>query len=317
MKIISFEDIKNLGITPKDCLEWTREALERKADAMLPPKISLKPPHLSGSFYNVMPTIAPALNIACVKLVTRLPHAEPALDGNLLLSDLATNSVSALMDATWITNARTGAVAAHSAALLGIPGFTRVGLIGLGNTARATLDCLRAAVPERHLEVTLLAYKGQEEGFQERFAAMPEVTFHVVDDVKELVAQSQVAFSCVTYTPEDFIDDDSAFAPGITLIPVHTRGFTQCDLTFDKVFCDDRGHLHNFKNYAAFEPRLTEVAEVVSGQKPGRTSDEERILVYNIGIALQDLVYAKHVYDAAKDLVPDVVYPRPQEKFWA
>ena len=317
MKIISFEDIKNLGITPQQCLQWTQETLEHKEEAMLPPKISLKPAHLPGSFYNVMPTISPRLNIACVKLVTRLPQAEPALDGNLLLSDLTTNSVSALMDATWLTNARTGAVAAHSAALLGVPGFTRVGFIGLGNTARATMDCLRAAVPDRPLEVTLLAYKGQEESFQERFASMPDVTFHVVDDVKELVAQSQVVFSCVTYTPEDFIDDDSVFAPGITLIPVHTRGFTQCDLTFDKVFCDDRGHLHGFKNYAAFEPRLAEVAEVIRGQKPGRTSPDERILVYNIGIALQDLVYAKHIFDVAKDQVPDVDYPKPHQKFWA
>ena len=35
--------------------------------------------------------------------------------------------------------------------------------------------------------------------------------------------------------------------------------------------------------------------DVLAGRVPGRESEDERILSYNIGIALHDMVFAHHV----------------------
>lgn len=43
MKLISFEDIRRLGIDPADCLNWAEEGLLNKDGAQLPPKMSLQP----------------------------------------------------------------------------------------------------------------------------------------------------------------------------------------------------------------------------------------------------------------------------------
>lgn len=36
---------------------------------------------------------------------------------------------------------------------------------------------------------------------------------------------------------------------------------------------------------------------MLAGKAAGRTSPEERILSYNIGLGLHDIVFAKHIYD--------------------
>jgi len=51
-------------------------------------------------------------------------------------------------------------------------------------------------------------------------------------------------------------------------------------------------------------------------QNPGRTSDQERILAYNIGIALHDIYFASQVYDKVKDSLPDISSDKLSEKFW-
>lgn len=315
MKVISFDAIAGLGIGPETCLRWVEEALTHKEEAVLPKKISMKHESLPGVFYNCMPCVVPGAARAGVKIVTRYPGREPSLDSEMLLYDTASGECLAFMDADWIATMRTGAVAAHSARLLGTSGFRRVGFMGLGNTARATMLCLRAAVGCAPLEIGLLRYKGQETGFRERFAGMGATEFLEFEDPRELARWSQVLFSCVTVAEGEICPPED-FAPGALLVPVHTRGFARCDLAFDRVFADDVAHVSSFGYYEQFKDRLSEVADIVAGRDAGRRSGEERILAYNIGIALHDVVFASKVYDLCVEGKPEISLEKPQEKFW-
>jgi ornithine cyclodeaminase/alanine dehydrogenase-like protein (mu-crystallin family) len=252
-----------------------------------------------------------------LKLVTRYPGREPALDSEILLHDLDSGECLALMDGDWITTMRTGAVAAHSITLLAKPGFTRVGFIGLGNTARSTLLCLRDHVPGKRLEIGLLRYKDQHEGFQQRFSSMRDVAFSEFDDVSEMAGWCDVLVSCVTAADGDFCEPDS-FDPGTLVVPVHTRGFAGCDLVFDRVFVDDVAHVSDFKHFERFKSKMTETAEVVTGSKPGREDDAERILAYNIGIALHDIYFASRIEQLLEGCpgIDELPMGKPQEKFW-
>ena len=42
MKEVTFEQIKNLGISPNECISWTREVIKHKDEYVLPHKISIK-----------------------------------------------------------------------------------------------------------------------------------------------------------------------------------------------------------------------------------------------------------------------------------
>ena len=55
--------------------------------------------------------------------------------------------------------------------------------------------------------------------------------------------------------------------------------------------------------------------------KPGRESEEERILAYNIGISIHDINFATSIYQLMKeqnilDSLPEVDMKDPTEKFW-
>lgn len=321
MKLISFQDILDLRIAPEECYTWAEDMIRHKREAQLPPKISLTP--LEGTFCNVMPSILPDLpefeRRSGVKIVTRYPDRVPSLDSKLILMDTDTGEFLALMDADWITAMRTGAVAVHSIGLLARKDARKVAMMGLGNTARATLLMLLTQFPDRQWEVRLLRYKGQEEAFVERFRDYPNVRFTYAEDLETLVRGAEIVISCVTYAPKDFCSDD-CFDEGVLVVPVHTRGFTNCDLFFDKVFADDRGHVCHFKNFDRFR-QFGEVCDVVNGRIPGRESDRERILAYNIGLSIHDVNFAAHLYRILDQrgllaALPEVDMAEPQEKFW-
>lgn len=317
MIVISHEDIKKLNISPVTCYEWAEEMIREKSKMMLPPKISLKP--MPGTFCNVMPCIVnrdSGKHIGGVKMVTRYPDRLPSLDSKALLFDASNGDVLAFMDANWITAMRTGAVAAHSIKLLAKSDFSKISIMGLGNTARATMLVLFSIFPEKKFDVKLLKYKGQEESFAKRFEEFDNVTFKYVDTHEELIAGTDVLISCVTYAPEDFFRDE-AFEKGILIVPVHTLGFTNCDLFFDKVFADDYGHVRGFKNFDKFKS-FCEVSDVINGNRPGRENDEERIIAYNVGISIHDMFYAYNIWKMvmANKSISELYLEEPEEKFW-
>lgn len=92
----------------------------------------------------------------------------------------------ALMDGTWITAMRTGAVAAHSVLLFAKTGFSTIGIMGLGNVVRSTLSILADKLPDRELHIKLLKYKSQED-LAMRFANTKNFHFSFVDTPEEMV----------------------------------------------------------------------------------------------------------------------------------
>lgn len=313
MKVISFDKITEMAVSPLQCYEWVSEMISSKKNALLPAKISLKP-DIPGVFYNTMPAVLPQANWAGVKLVTRYPKRAPSLDSQLLLYDLETGRNLALLDGNWITTMRTGAVAAHSIKLLAKKNFCEIGMIGLGNTARASLEVLLALYPERNFTIRLKKYKDQHKSFMERFNFHDNIHFSCVDTFEELVSGSDVIISAATVFEQDICADEY-FKEGVLVVPIHTRGFTNCDLFFDKIYADDVNHVKGFKNFSYFK-FFSETADVVNGINPGRESDRERILAYNIGIAVHDIYFAGKLYQMIGEDCQEISLHAPIEKFW-
>lgn len=320
MKIISFDDVRSLEISPILCYEWVNEMILHKQDAFLPVKTHMNMPE--NAFCNIMPCLIYNADgiIGGVKVVTRYPERKPSLDSKILLFNATTGECLALIDGNWITAMRTGAVAAHSVLHLAKKNFKTIGMIGLGNVARTSMLVLVSMVSDRTLEVKLLRYKDQAELFADRFAAIKNIKFSIVDTVEECIKGSDVIISCATYF-EDDIASDEWFDEGVLIVPVHTRGFTNCDLFFDKIFADDTGHVAHFKNFSKFK-YYSEVSDVINGKSVGRENDKERILAYNIGVSIHDINYAAHIYQIfeqnmeAFNGLADATMHEPTEKFW-
>jgi ornithine cyclodeaminase/alanine dehydrogenase len=260
-----------------------------------------------------MPSMLESLGYFGVKVVNRYSGRKPSLDSKLMLYRLDTGELVALMDANFITAMRTGAVAAHSINLLAKEHAETIGVIGLGNTARAAIKVLSEVNAEKDYVVKLLKYKDQHELFAEEMSVYKNLKFVFADTCQEVIAGSDVVLSAATYFEND-IADESWFTPGTLLIPIHTRGFSGCDLTFDKVFADDTEHVKHFKNFSKFN-KFGEVSDVVNGRMAGRENNQERILAYNIGISLHDVYFAAKIFETFTGGAEYSMEP-PKGKFW-
>lgn len=315
MLLLQNKDIKEMGITTKQCLKWIEESFSIKYEAQLPPKSSLHPQ--GHDFFNTMPCLLPTCyGRFCVKEVHRIAGQIPTLGSDLLLYDSRTGELLAMMDADWITTMRTGAVVTLTCRLLQKSDVKNYSFIGLGNTARAAALCLIEDNKGKDLLFRLLRYKDQAELFQERFKDFPNVSFEIVDTTRELAGGADVIISCLTDAKELICEDADVYKPGILIIPVHTKGFQNCDLAFDKVFGDDTGHIQGFKYFKQFK-QFHELSEVLLGKAAGRESEAERILDYNIGLGLHDALFASKIFDGAdQSRYPQIHLERETEKFW-
>lgn len=263
MKTITFEDILSMNITSEKCVEWAKYVVCHKKEYLLPPKTSIK--FGDNCFFNTMPSLLPNLDVFGVKEVSRITGRIPALKADILLYDSKNGELLSLMDGTWITTMRTGAVAATAIELLKKSDARQFSFMGLGNTASATLLCYDAINGHKDLNVNLLAYKKQHIDFMERFKDFNNIHFSVYDDIGKMAQISDVFVSCVTAADTTFVDE-KCFKKGALVVPVHTRGFQNCDLAFDKIFCDDIAHISNFKYFRQYKS-VAEMTDVFTGKK--------------------------------------------------
>ena len=298
MKSITNSEIVALNISATKCVDWVREAFVMKSECQLPAKISVHP--TGNDFFTTMPCLLPKeYGRFGAKVVSRIVGRVPALKSDMMLFDSNNGELLALVDCDWITAMRTGAVAALAIKTFRNSTAKEYAFIGLGSTARATLTCLLESCKDEQLNIRLFRYKNQAEKIVEEYKHYKNATFTIVDNTSDLVRGADVVVSCITDASGLLVEDESLFKPGVLVVPVHTRGFQNCDTTFDKVYADDTDHVKGFKYFSEFR-EFHQIEEVLKGETPGRESDTERILSYNIGLGLHDVLYASRIYDMLK-----------------
>lgn len=301
MKFISNEEVKSLNISPIDCINWVREAFIMKSECQLPAKMSVHP--TGNDFFTTMPCLLPPeYRRFGAKVVSRIVGRVPALKSDMMLFDSISGELLAIVNCDWITAMRTGAVAALAIKTLRNSHASEYAFIGLGSTARATLTCLLESCKDEHLNIRLFKYKDQAEKIIAEYSHYSNVTFSIVDNTPDLVQNADVVVSCITDANGLLVEDESLFKPGVLIVPVHTRGFQNCDRTFDKIFADDTDHVKGFKYFSEFK-KFHQIEEVLKCEVVGRANDDERILSYNIGLGLHDVYYASRIYHMMFDNV--------------
>lgn len=317
MYVLDFDYISKLNVSPQQIYDWCSEVWKIKSKCVLPAKTKMW--QGSSGRYITMPCVIPDEDIAGVKFISRNIESlndVPARNSNIMIQQCSKMGLLAVVDGIWITNMRTGAIAAHSVLTYSKSNFKTIGMIGLGLAAWSFMYIF-GNVYRLPLMVKLFKYKDQAEKFIDRFAKFfPHLNFEIVDSVEE-VCSCDTVVSAISYAHENLCDD-SVFNPGCLIVPIHTAGFQNCDQTFDRFVIDDHEHVKGFKYYDSFKQKAVEMGDVENNLCAGRNNDEERIIAYCGGIALHDIYIAHKIYEIAlqrKD-VPEVKMHFPNKHLW-
>ena len=304
------------GLTPSmpeimDIIETGLKA-HGASEVVLPPKGHIHLDDRYNGHFNILMGYAGPIDTAGVKVigdyVDNYRHGLPSEIAILTLYDPRTGIPLCIMDATDLTWLRTGAVTGIGARCLAAPASKILAHIGARGTAAANIRAIAGAFD---LGEVRIASKRQETRDALAREVENELGLKAVSaaSIKEAVADADIIVEATRLErPEILIADDMVKA-GALLI---TYGWIMAvdpalPLAADKMIVDDwrqcceGGTFHSLIKDGRLrrEHVHAEIGQIVSGSRPARESDRERIVFWHRGFAISDIVLGRHLYDRA------------------
>ncbi|HET91412.1 MAG TPA: ornithine cyclodeaminase family protein [Chloroflexi bacterium] len=306
---LSQADVEAVGVTMAEVVNALEQMFHEKGHERveMPPKPGIHPGG-GDNFIHAMPAYIPALKSAGVKWVSGFPENHkrglPYITGLLILNDAETGLPLAVMDCVWITGKRTGAATAVAAKYLARPDSETVGVLGCGVQGRTNVEALNVLFPLKRV----MAYDVNTEAahrYATEIAEQLDLDVTVVEAPQEAVTGCDIVVTAgpILQTPHATIQagwlDEGGFA---SLVDFDSYWHPDAMKETTKFCTDDVPQLRHYQEVGYFQdipPIHADLGELVTGQKPGRETAEERTMTCNLGLALDDMATAPLIYQRA------------------
>ena len=234
----------------------------------------------------------------------------PTIQGAITLCDGTTGSPLAFMDSIEITSNRTGAATAVAAKYLARPDSTSATICGCGAQGKMQLIALQHVLPlERAFAFDLNEETAR--AFATQMTAALKLAVTPVSNLRAAAQDSDVIVTCTTSRKHFLSRDDIKPGTFVAAVGADSHDKQELDpylMAANKVVvdileqCAAIGDLHHALAQGILSKAdvHAELGEVVAGRKPGRTSDDEIIILDTTGTALQDVAAAAAIYERAK-----------------
>lgn len=302
-------------INISEAIEQVEKAFKLYAlgQCVMPPKLYLDLPQYNGDF-RAMPTYIDG--IAGLKWVCVYPNNPgkniPTVLATILLSDCTTGEPLALMGGTYLTSLRTGAAGGVAVKYLARKDSSVIGLIGAGAQARTQLAAINQVRPDIQKVKVFDPNKSVGENFVIETSAELGLDIQLVDTIED-AAQSDIL---VTTTPvKTPILLKKHVRPGTHINAIGADAEGKQELASDlvlgsKIIVDDIAQAcHSGEinvplacGVIKHNDIYSSIGEVVANIRTGRENDTEITIFDSTGLAIQDIVCAKLVYEKAKRL---------------
>jgi ornithine cyclodeaminase/alanine dehydrogenase-like protein (mu-crystallin family) len=296
--------------------DWL-EAVEAGFRALAEGRAEAPPPMALGGVGGVFHAKGATLRIdrpyAALKLNANFPGNPqalglPTIQGAILLCDGETGSLLAVMDSAEVTLRRTAAATALAARHLARPESRSVMICGCGAQAPAQLEALREVLPLERLTAwdrepeRARAFAGEARDGGMAAQATPDIGAARRCDVVVTCTTAREPFlGPAAVGRGTFIAAVGADSPHKSEIEpaLLGRALVVADV-LDQ--CATMGDLRHAlaAGSIALEQVHAELADIVTGRKPGRTSADQVILFDSTGTAVQDVASAVMVHDRAR-----------------
>jgi ornithine cyclodeaminase/alanine dehydrogenase len=309
---LSRDDVEGLGLPMREVLLAVDDgfAAKGRGDTEMPPKpgIHTRP----DCFIHAMPAYVRDPEVAGIKWVSGYPpnpaKGLPYISGLLILNDPGTGVPLAVMDCTWITAMRTGASAGVSAKYLAREGSEVAAVVGCGVQARPSLLALAETVPAlAEVRCYDIDDAATASFIDEMSAALPDLRFAACAGAAEAAGAADVVVTAIPIVtdPAPDLDAGALREGGLAISLDYDSAWTSAAMRACDKFCaDDVGQLLATRDHGVYFGGIpaaihADLGELAAGLKAGREDDAERIFSMNMGIAVDDMVTARMLYERA------------------
>ncbi|WP_135609310.1 alanine dehydrogenase [Methanococcoides sp. AM1] len=306
-------DVRSLLNIP-DAMDAVEKAFEQhgRKKVQMPPKSYLYFESHNGDL-RTMPAYLEEQDVAGVKIVNVHPDNRekglPTVMALFILNSTATGAPLAVMDATYLTDIRTGAAGGIAAKYLARPESRVLGIVGSGNQARTQLLAIANVFDLEEIKV-YSAHRTRGEQFKLEMEGKAGCSITVCSSIED-VCDCDIL---VTVTPvREPIVRSEWIKPGthINAIGADAAGKEELEpsiLVCSRVVVDDMAQASHSgevnvplsSGVIGVEDICCELGEVIAGLKPGRLDNSEITIFDSTGLAIQDVATALLVYHTAK-----------------
>ncbi|MEN3370169.1 MAG: hypothetical protein V7609_2312 [Verrucomicrobiota bacterium] len=299
----------------KECIDAVEEIFRRQGKGEIPGSgiLGVKAPR--GGLHVKAGLLPGDRSYVVAKLNTNFPEngprfGLPTIQGVIVLYDAENGSPLALLDSIEVTIKRTAAASAVAAKHLARTNSSVATLCGCGQQGRAQLRAIHAVRPLQKIYVFDRDERAAS-NFAVEFADELGLEIEAVRNLRSAIQQSDICVTCTT-SREFFVRKEDV-PPGIFIAAVGADDESKQEIepalmASAKVITDSSeqccaiGDTHHAiaQGLMRREDIYAELSEIVAGQKPGRTSEQEIIIFDSTGIAMEDAIAAAVVYEKAK-----------------
>ncbi len=299
-------DIDALEMTDAEILAAVEEGLaaQGRGQTVIEPRVHLEPDPAFNGHFNVLRGYIAPMNYAGVKIVgdyvDNYKQGLPSEMALLNLFDPRTGMPKALLDATAITEMRTGALTAIGAKYLARKDSKVLGHIGARGTAYWNVRLLDHLFDFEEIRVHSRRPESRDP-FAERLSRDLGKPVVATEDWESCLKDADIMVEASRLPEPAPLFKTAWVKPGAFVVPYGTMSAIELSLTdvMDKLVVDDWGQCKGGKfgslrahveaGKLSAETLHAEMCQIVTGEKPGRESDGETILFWHRGLSLSDI----------------------------
>ena len=313
-------DVAQLNLTDDEIITSVEEALKAQGQGLtkIEPRVHIVPENSTKGHFNVLRGLIKPLAVAGVKVVgdfvNNYKKGLPSEMAILNLFDPETGVIKAIVDATGITDMRTGAMTAIGAKYLARQNSRILGHIGARGTSYWNIRLLDRLFDFDEIRVHSRRPESRE-AFAQRLETELKKTITVTDNWQSAIEGADIVVEAARLPEPQPLINTKWIKVGALVVPYGTMSSVEIDLTdiMDKIVVDDWGQCQKGMPFGALrrhvdEGKLTrenlyaELGDIVVGTKPGRESDEETILFWHRGLSTSDISLGCTMLDKAEKL---------------
>ena len=300
-------DVERLDLGDDEILGAVEAALaaQGRGETVIEPRVHLIPESSAKGHFNVLRGYLKPLGVAGVKVVSdfvdNYKRGLPSEMALLNLFDPETGMPLAVIDATAITDMRTGAMTALGARHLARQGSKVLGHIGARGTAYWNVRLLDRLFDFDDIRVHSRRPESRA-AFGARLARDLGKPVRVVDNWEDCVRGADIVVEASRLSEPAPMLKTEWIKKGAFVVPYGTMSAVELSLTdvMDKMVVDDWGQCRKGLPFGALRQHVdtdrlsernlhAELGQIVAGIRPGRERDDETILFWHRGLSISDI----------------------------